>query len=193
MLITLQTPFTYQEEIKKSRFIAMAAPAHDVDEAMSFLDSNRQPQANHNCWAYKIGDLYRFSDDGEPGGTAGKPIFNAIESKSIDQAVILVIRYFGGIKLGTGGLVRAYGGVAAVCLDKADKIEIVHRKQVTLHLGFDQTGAVYSLIERYGAEKTEETYSNQGISISLTLKENEIPSFSENLSDLCKGKVDLVL
>ena len=193
MLFTLQTPFTYQEEIKKSRFIAMAAPAHDVDEAMSFLDSNRQPQANHNCWAYKIGDLYRFSDDGEPGGTAGKPIFNAIESKSIDQAVILVIRYFGGIKLGTGGLVRAYGGVAAVCLDKADKIEIVHRKQVTLHLGFDQTGAVYSLIERYGAEKTEETYSNQGISISLTLKENEIPSFSEKLTDLCKGKVDLVL
>src|SRR5690625_7862489 len=88
---------------------------------MAFIEERSVPDARHNCWAYKIGDNYRFSDDGEPGGTAGRPILQAIEGQECDFVAVLVIRWFGGIKLGTGGLVRASGGAAAECLRTAHK------------------------------------------------------------------------
>src|SRR5690625_735670 len=83
---------TYEEEIKKSRFIAIARPADTVAQAMAFIEERSVPDARHNCWAYKIGDNYRFSDDGEPGGTAGRPILQAIEGQECDFVAVLVIR-----------------------------------------------------------------------------------------------------
>ena len=82
---------------------------------MRFFAANSDPEATHNCWAYKIGQEYRFNDDGEPGGTAGRPILQAIEGQGMDRVAVLVVRWFGGVKLGAGGLVRAYGGCAANC------------------------------------------------------------------------------
>ncbi|NLJ62757.1 MAG: YigZ family protein, partial [Alcaligenaceae bacterium] len=116
MLYQLDDIYHYEEDIKKSRFLAIAAPVQSASDAMAFLEQHSVPDATHNCWAYKIGDEYRFNDDGEPGGTAGRPMLQAIEGQSCDRVVVLVIRWFGGVKLGTGGLVRAYGGVAASCL-----------------------------------------------------------------------------
>ncbi|KAL0423148.1 UNVERIFIED_CONTAM: IMPACT family member in pol 5'region [Sesamum radiatum] len=116
---TLTQRVTFEKEIKKSKFIAIAGPLFDERSAMSFLSEVRDPRATHNCWAYKVGDQFRSNDDGEPSGTAGKPIQSAIDSSGIDRVMVVVIRYFGGIKLGTGGLVRAYGGVAAECLRNA--------------------------------------------------------------------------
>ena len=87
------------------------------------------PQATHNCWAYRIGQQYRFSDDGEPGGTAGRPILQAIEGQGFDQVVVVVTRWYGGIKLGAGGLARAYGGCAAECLRLADRVPIVESRR----------------------------------------------------------------
>ena len=113
MNLTLADKVVYEEEIQKSRFIAKAAPVASEEEALAFLAENREPEATHNGYAYKIGLLYRFSDDGEPSGTAGKPILHAIEAQGLDRVAVLVVRYFGGVKLGAGGLVRAYGGVAA--------------------------------------------------------------------------------
>ena len=76
----------------------------------------RYPDATHHCWAYRIGPAYRFGDDGEPGGTAGAPILRAIEGQGVDRVMVVVVRFYGGVKLGTGGLARAYGGTAAECL-----------------------------------------------------------------------------
>ncbi|RTH31961.1 IMPACT family protein, partial [Thermus scotoductus] len=107
MAYTLAAPVVHEETIQKSRFIAKAAPVASEEEALAFLEAQREPQATHNCYAYKLGNLYRFFDDGEPTGTAGKPILHAIEAQGLDRVVVLVVRYFGGIKLGAGGLVRA--------------------------------------------------------------------------------------
>ncbi len=102
-------------EIKKSRFIARAARAQSRDEAMALLAQAKldYPDARHHCWAYLIGDPHSpltvaMSDDGEPSGTAGKPILNVLQHKNVGDIMLIVIRYFGGIKLGAGGLVRAY-------------------------------------------------------------------------------------
>ncbi|XP_074380456.1 uncharacterized protein LOC141721429 isoform X2 [Apium graveolens] len=116
---TLKEEYRCDKEIKKSKFIAIAAPLFDESSAQSFLSRVKESRATHNCWAYKVGDQYRSNDDGEPSGTAGKPIYSAIESSGLDRVMVVVIRYFGGIKLGTGGLVRAYGGVASECLKNA--------------------------------------------------------------------------
>ncbi|MGU7895871.1 IMPACT family protein, partial [Escherichia coli] len=100
------------------------------EEALAFLEAQREPQATHNCYAYKLGNLYRFFDDGEPTGTAGKPILHAIEAQGLDRVVVLVVRYFGGIKLGAGGLVRAYGGVAAEALRRASTVPLREWEEV---------------------------------------------------------------
>jgi hypothetical protein len=103
---TLSAAHTVETEVKKSRFIALAAPAASGAEALAFVKRSADAGARHNCWAYRVGADFRCSDDGEPGGTAGRPILNAIEGAGLDATVVLVTRWFGGIKLGAGGLTR---------------------------------------------------------------------------------------
>lgn len=136
MPTTLLGPCEYREEIRKSRFLALAAPVNSAAEAQAFIDSHSDLAASHNCWAWKAGNQYRFNDDGEPGGTAGRPILAAIEGQDCDQVVVLVIRWYGGIQLGTGGLARAYGGSAAKCLQAGERRELVLRQPFTCHLQF---------------------------------------------------------
>ncbi|XP_076954125.1 uncharacterized protein LOC143628400 [Bidens hawaiensis] len=116
---TIAETVTLEREIKKSKFIAIAGHIPDERSAQSFLSEVQDPRTTHNCWAYKVGNQYRSNDDGEPSGTAGNPIHSAIENSGLDRVMVVVIRHFGGIKLGTGGLVRAYGGVATECLKNA--------------------------------------------------------------------------
>src|SRR3546814_8445542 len=97
---TLSAPCAYHEEIKKSRFEAHAAPVASVAEAMAFFAARSDPTATHNCWAYRIGQAYRYNDDGEPGGTAGRPMLQAIDGQGLDRVAVLVVRWFGGVKLG---------------------------------------------------------------------------------------------
>ncbi|XP_042014915.1 IMPACT family member in pol 5'region-like isoform X3 [Salvia splendens] len=140
---TLKERVSFDKEIKKSKFIAIAAPISDEPSAFSFLSEVRESRATHNCWAYKIGDQFRSNDDGEPSGTAGKPIQSAIESSGIDRVMVVVIRYFGGIKLGTGGLVRAYGGVAAECLKNGQTCLVKSKVPMGLEVTFDLLGVLY--------------------------------------------------
>lgn len=116
--------------IKKSRFIAWAAPVKSRDEALQLINEARRsyPDARHHCWAYVIGDPQAAStaamnDDGEPSGTAGKPILNVLQHKAIGDVAVVVIRYFGGVKLGAGGLVRAYAGATEQVLRDIDLIQ----------------------------------------------------------------------
>lgn len=97
MPFTLAAPCEYREEIRKSRFIALAAPVTSAAEAQAFIAGASDPAASHNCWAWKVGTQYRFSDDGEPGGTAGRPMLAAIEGQDMDQVAVVVIRWYGGI------------------------------------------------------------------------------------------------
>src|SRR5688500_7406689 len=124
-LSTLAQAVSISEEIKKSRFLCQAAPVATPEAALEFLAQISDPQATHNCWAYRIGQHYRFSDDGEPVGTAGKPMLQAIDGQGFDQVVAVVTRWYGGIKLGAGGLMRAYGGVTAQCLRLAARTPLV--------------------------------------------------------------------
>lgn len=112
-------------EVKKSRFIALAGSVDTEAAAKEFLTRHADPTASHNCWAWRIGQAYRFSDDGEPSGTAGKPILQAIDGQAFDRVVVVVTRWFGGVLLGSGGLVRAYGGAAAMALRSGDKLELM--------------------------------------------------------------------
>lgn len=132
-------------EVKKSRFIARAAYAGNREEALSILQQARAdyPDARHHCWAYLIGPPHSpataaMSDDGEPSGTAGKPILNVLQHKDIGDLMVVVIRYFGGIKLGAGGLVRAYSQAAQQAIDSLELTAYVPMQQLVVHCDFAQ-------------------------------------------------------
>lgn len=114
MPFTIAAPITFEEEIKKSRFQAIAVPVDNEQAVKTFLEQQRDSSTTHQCWAWKIGHQLRFNDDGEPSGTAGRPILATIEGNELTNVLVLVNRWYGGIKLGTGGLVRAYGDVQAM-------------------------------------------------------------------------------
>ncbi|KFA18047.1 hypothetical protein KWU_0120105, partial [Xanthomonas vasicola pv. musacearum NCPPB 4394] len=113
MLDTLAADAHHSLDIKHSRFLAHAAALDTPAHALEIVQRVSVPDATHNCWAYRFGQDYRSSDDGEPSGTAGRPILAAIDGQGFDRIVVVVTRWYGGIKLGAGGLVRAYGGTAA--------------------------------------------------------------------------------
>ena len=117
MYVTLKSSSEHSTVVKGSEFLAFAAPANDVKTALGFLQRirNRYPDATHVCWAYKIFDQYRFSDDGEPGGTAGAPIFRAFEGSKLECVVVAVVRYYGGVNLGAGDQDRARGIIRCSC------------------------------------------------------------------------------
>jgi uncharacterized YigZ family protein len=122
-MFTLDQTTSLEQVIKKSRFIAVAGPLANEQEAKRFIAAHSDPNANHNCWAWRSGQTYRFSDDGEPSGTAGKPILQAIDRLELDHVAVVVTRWFGGVLLGSGGLARAYGGTAAACLRAAPRVD----------------------------------------------------------------------
>lgn len=155
---TLKERVIFEREIKKSKFIAIAGHIPDEGSAQSFLSEVRDPRATHNCWAYKVGEQYRTNDDGEPSGTAGKPIHSAIASSGLDRIMVVVIRHFGGIKLGTGGLVRAYGGVAAECLRNAPTCLVKSKVPMGLEVPFELLGVLYHQLQSSQAEDIKQDY-----------------------------------
>ena len=125
MPFTISSLVSYEEDIKKSRFQAFAVPVENEQAVKDFLEQYKEISTTHQCWAWKIGHNVRFNDDGEPSGTAGRPILATIEGNELTNILVLVNRWYGGVKLGTGGLVRAYGGTAGQCLLLAEKIELI--------------------------------------------------------------------
>lgn len=142
-------PVMAELEIKKSRFIAYAARAASREEALCAISHMQEsyPDARHHCWAYVTGNpssatSAAMNDDGEPSGTAGKPILNVIQHKNIGDIVVVVSRYFGGVKLGAGGLVRAYSGAAEEAISSLQLTEKVRRVPVTIGLDFSKEQAL---------------------------------------------------
>ncbi len=191
MTSTLYAPCEYQETIRKSRFLAKAAQVTTPDEAQAFIQAVSDPSATHNCWAWKIGNQYRFSDDGEPGGTAGRPMLTAIEGQDCDQVVVVVIRWFGGIQLGTGGLARAYGGCAAKCLQAGERIELVARIRCSLHCRFAELALLKARLNEYEALIESETFDAEGAELQLALPEGQQSRLQVLLSDISRGRITL--
>ncbi|TBW54277.1 YigZ family protein [Marinobacter halodurans] len=171
-------------EIRKSRFIARVAPVSSRDEAMAFLEQARAdfPDARHHCWAYQIGrpgaaTQAAMNDDGEPSGTAGKPILNVIQHKDMGDIMVVVIRYFGGIKLGAGGLVRAYAGATeAVLSDVPRRTQVpVRRLLVTLDFALEQP--VRHWCDQHEAQVEGVDYG-EGVSMRVAIPEVCFPDFA---------------
>jgi uncharacterized YigZ family protein len=190
-MLTLAARSDHETEIKKSRFLAHASPAATPEAALAFLEAVRDPEASHNCWAYRVASAARCSDDGEPNGTAGRPILGAIEKLGLDQTVVVVTRHFGGIKLGAGGLARAYGGTAAKCLRLAPKRPLIVLARARLRIGFELLGTVYPLLERHGARKVEESFSEDGALLVLEAEEAALHQLGEALREASAGRARL--
>jgi uncharacterized YigZ family protein len=185
---TLTAAARHEAEIRKSRFLALAAPIDAPEAAQSFLDASRDPQATHNCWAWRFGALYRFHDDGEPGGTAGRPILQAIESQGYDRVVVLVIRWFGGIKLGTGGLARAYGGTAAECLRLADRVELREECQVLCDCPYADMDRVQARLLAAGARIEQAEFDERGVRWRLAVARTDVAALETLHTDLTRGQ-----
>ena len=166
---TLAARATHAIEVRHSRFLAQAAAAGSTGDAMAFLAEVADADATHNCWAYRVGAEYRSSDDGEPAGTAGRPILAAIDGQGFDQVVVVVIRWYGGIKLGAGGLVRAYGGVAAECLRTASRRPLIAMRELELQAGFEDIGAVHAALAVHQGLKREEGFTSDGLRLRVSL------------------------
>lgn len=186
---TLAAPAEHVIEIKHSRFLARAAPVESVAAALAFLDAVADPAATHNCWAYRVGETYRSSDNGEPAGTAGRPILAAIDGQGLDQVMVVVTRWYGGIKLGAGGLVRAYGGSAAECLRLAPRQPLVEYIECTLAFGFDDTGAVHAALVAHGADKLDERFDADGAHLDLRLPVAHLDALKLHLRDATRDRV----
>lgn len=178
----------HEQDIKKSRFLALAAPVDSPEEALAFVQEVGDPAATHNCWAYRIGQAYRFNDDGEPGGTAGRPILQAIEGQGIDRAVVVVTRWYGGIKLGAGGLARAYGGTAAECLRLAERVPIVPKATLTLDCEFADLALLKARLAELDASVTDEQFHASGARLQLQLPESRVAEAQARIVDLTRGR-----
>ncbi|WP_019587118.1 IMPACT family protein [Deinococcus apachensis] len=186
---TLAAPHRFDAVVENSEFLAFAGRADTPEEALAQLAALREryPDATHHCWAYRIGPLYRFSDDGEPGGTAGSPILRAIEGQGVDHVMVVVVRYYGGVKLGTGGLVRAYGGTAAECLRTALREAVRPRHTLTVHVPFEHLSALYHLLGTFDTVRGEEAYTVSGVALDVGVYPENADAFAAALRDATRG------
>ena len=184
---TLKHAVSTRLDIKKSEFIAYAYPVTSREQAMFHVEQLRvqYADARHHCWAYIIGDPDNttsagFDDDGEPSGTAGRPILNVLQHKSIGNVIIIVVRYFGGIKLGAGGLTRAYAGSAQAAVDEMVLLPYVPMAQVQIIAEFATEAQCRYVVEDLGGHIDDVNYSKQVI-LTVTLAEADIDCLKERL------------
>jgi uncharacterized YigZ family protein len=191
-MFQLEQSASFEQVIRKSRFLAIALPIASDEEAKAAISAHGRADASHNCWAWRIGAAYRFSDDGEPSGTAGKPILAAIDGQSLDRAIVIVTRWFGGILLGSGGLVRAYGGAAAACLRGARLVELKPMVSGLVSLEFFELARVKAkLTSLKDVQIAEERFTETGADLVVRVPEAELDAISRLVSDLTSGRAGL--
>lgn len=179
-----------EQLVKGSRFVAAVARCADRVAAEAFVAEQRRvhPDAHHVCWASRIVGELRFDDDGEPGGTAGRPMAEVVERRALDHVVGTVARYFGGTKLGAGGLVRAYSGAVARALDDAGVAVLPPRVAVALSVPFAVSAALFALLdERPTLERGEVGYRSDGVVVEIALPERDLPGLLAALRDATRG------
>ncbi len=192
---TLKAPGESKKEFKNSAFIGHAHPVKNEDEAKEFIKQvkERHSDANHNVSAYLIKNgnnlAMKYNDDGEPAGSSGKPIFKVLELKEIHNAVVVVTRYFGGTKLGFGGLARAYRETAVAAIENAGVIEVHETVNIAIHFEYPQTQQMKNLIQDFGSIILEE-YSDE-VQFTLEIIKEKENEFIEKLGNLTKNKAKI--
>ncbi len=180
---------------KRSRFIGYCKPVTTEQEAVDFINSKRSEHwnATHNVYAYSLreGNIKRYSDDGEPSGTAGMPMLDVITKNEIYDVCIVVTRYFGGVLLGTGGLVRAYSQGAKAALEAGEVVLMQSCLMCELQCSYNQYGKVSSLIMEIGAE-IDDTVFEADVVIKFHIKPEELDRLNKQLADATSGEVQAV-
>lgn len=186
-----------EETIKKSRFITLLAHTDGVEAARAFVQQVKEahPDARHHCWAWVAGapndsQQLGFSDDGEPSGTAGKPMLAQLMGANIGEITAVVVRYYGGIMLGTGGLVKAYGGGVQQGLKQLARRRKVPMKRFTLTCDYAQLSDIERLLARFDGQLDEVVYLDR-IALTLALPYAHIEAFRQTLSDFSRGALSL--
>lgn len=176
---------------KKSEFIGVCAPVKTEQEAIAFVNSvkKKHSAARHNVYAYILreGNACRFSDDGEPHGTAGMPVLDSMRKAGITDAAVVVTRYFGGILLGTGGLVRAYTAAASGAVKEAKIAEVGVFDLVNVKANYSDYQKIMPLVSSVGA-KIEESDFNTDVSLNLAIREESTESFLSDLTETTNGR-----
>lgn len=193
-----RTTFSYGEDeiiINKSRFIGYSMPINSEEEALDFIDSIqiKHRDATHNVYAYVVGEnsnIQRFNDDGEPSGTAGIPVLEVIKKEDLRNIVIVVTRYFGGVKLGGGGLIRAYTKSAKIGLDAGQIIDMTPHTSLLMNIDYTLYGRVenYLMTNDYTVDQVE---FEQDVNIYLSVETLKLESFIKEMTNLTNGLINI--
>jgi len=195
--LTITAESRYEiEKLKGSRFLACALPVKSEDDALAYLEALRSEfhDARHHCSAWRLtpaGDPWRYSDDGEPSGSAGRPILKQIEGADLCDVIVVVIRWFGGTKLGVGGLMRAYGTATRAVLEAAETKLVVLTKRVELRYPYGFEGAVQGLLSAGGQVPVDSKYGEE-IMLALDVPLPQVDEFAAEFIERTagRGKVD---
>lgn len=171
----------------RSKFLAFALPVRSAEEALALVAEFQKEyfDARHVCWAYRLGaegEEYRSNDNGEPSGTAGKPILGQIVSADLSDVLVVVVRYFGGVKLGTSGLIVAYRTAAAEALANADIIERTVDRKLTLTFSYEQMNLVMRVVKEFSPQILSQEYEGNEVRMTISLRESMVEPFKEKFN-----------
>ena len=180
--------------VNKSRFIGYASPCETEEEALAFLKSIREKHkdATHNCYAYVIGQnagIMRYNDDGEPGGTAGMPMMEVLKARGVVNCCVVVTRYFGGILLGAGGLVRAYSHGCAIALNAAQVVRMEESQKILLDVPYPLWDRVNHALKSL-PQITEETNFGASVEATLLIRKKDVDFVTQKLTALTDAKAE---
>ncbi|MFA8342229.1 MAG: YigZ family protein [Rhodothermaceae bacterium] len=190
-IITIEEFHEYKFKEKASQFIGQVFHCESEDEAKEILERVKKEfyDARHHCYCWKIGeDTIKYSDDGEPNGTAGIRILNAIEHFNLQNIIVISIRYFGGVKLGVGPLGKAYYNSAYNCLDEANKIEKIKYQYLRVKFGYDFTSKIHHYLGMYNAIIKDNLYEDNPV-IEFLLRPDQVEKFCEEIFESTHGRV----
>ena len=192
---TIKEDGQVQEEIKKSRFICHAKRVYTEDEARDFISAIKKEhyKATHNCSAFIVGErseIKRTSDDGEPSGTAGVPMLGVLENHNLTNVCLVVTRYFGGIKLGAGGLIRAYAGSVALAVKEIGIIEIKEQAGIQIHMTYAQYQEYGNFLKEHNLIELETNFTDQ-VDTMIFIDKEKKDGIKADLIEFFNGKVTL--
>ena len=193
---TIKKDGQVQEEIKKSRFICHIKRVTTEDEAREFINTIKKEhyKATHNCSAFILGErseMKRSSDDGEPSGTAGVPMLGVLENHQLTNVCAVVTRYFGGIKLGAGGLIRAYAGTVALAIKEIGSVHIKEQLGLRLTLSYSQYQELPNFLKAKQLQEQDTAFTDQ-VQTTIFVDKDDKDSVIESLIELFNGKIDIV-
>ena len=193
---TIKEDGQVQEEIKKSRFICHAKRVYSEEEARAFINTIKKEhyKATHNCSAFIIGErseIKRTSDDGEPSGTAGVPMLGVLENHNLTNVCVVVTRYFGGIKLGAGGLIRAYAGSVALAVKEIGIVEVKEQAGIQIQMSYAQYQEYGNFLKEHNLMELETNFTDQVETIIFVDKEDK-EAIKASLIEFFNGKVTLI-